>query len=410
MKPDYCRSFCILSIALLVLNACAPSQKISKPYPAWGKEILLPATESGSRLHFRVLFPKQPSASPACILIVHGMNEHVGRYRAIANLLASKYIVGGIDLRGHGLTNPILSEADQAIAKGLDSFDASDAFVAQSEFSDLQPMREDFQSALQQLAEICDPTPDYPAKPLFILSHSLGSLVAASYLLSPNDGFGPNNRIEGIIFSGPAFSVTQVPGWRGWIPNLFIRFTFHTHEHFLSPHDEPWPIMVFNQFIAFLTVPVQDGIFNLLSLPGARELFSPTTPNWVIDYLTDSEQAKQQHRKDGYIIRRTQLNYALGVEKEVIKFRRGMQHFDVPYLLVYSAGDPITPAWGNRDFLKATLYNHKDNKAIQLLDKSHHEHLFSKPPLDQYLLHEIDAWMTQRLESGKVSLNSASRR
>jgi hypothetical protein len=58
--------------------------------------------------------------------------------------------------------------------------------------------------------------------------------------------------------------------------NPFVHFTFHTHEHFLNPHDEPIPVMLFNQFVALITVPLQDSLIELLSLPGFRQLFSPS--------------------------------------------------------------------------------------------------------------------------------------
>ena len=76
--------------------------------------------------------------------------------------------------------------------------------------------------------------------------------------------------------------------------------------------------MLLNQMIALVTVPLQDGIIELLSLPGARSLFSPSTPDWVVDHLTDWEEEKIRHRADDFILRRSVLRYVLGVEKEII--------------------------------------------------------------------------------------------
>ena len=58
--------------------------------------------------------------------------------------------------------------------------------------------------------------------------------------------------------------------------------------------------MLFNQFAALISVPVQDGIIELLSFPGLRQVFSPTTPSWVNDYLTDSEEEKIRRANDKY--------------------------------------------------------------------------------------------------------------
>ena len=232
--------------------------------------------------------------------------------------------------------------------------------------------------------------------PLFILSHSLGSLVVSSYLLETEDK-ALIDRVNGIVFSAPAFSVTEVPGWRGWFQNPIVRFTFYTHEHFLNPQDEALPVMLFNQLLALISVPLQDGMIELLSLPGMRNLFSPTAPDWVSDYLTDSEEEKQRLSKDKYMIRQTVLRYVLAVEKEIIRFRRHMDRFDAPYLLIYSENDPITPAWGSTDFAAATRSNHPDNRLVLLAGVSHHEQLFSSSPLREHILSVIDDWLQERL-------------
>ena len=118
-------------------------------------------------------------------------------------------------------------------------------------------------------------------RPVAIVSHSPGSLVTAAYLMEPAAS-GIRKRIRGVIFSGPAFSVIEVPGWRGWFQNLFIRFTFHTHEHYLHPDDDEFlPLLLFNQLLALVTVPLQDGLMYTLSLSGIRQLAFPDTPDWV---------------------------------------------------------------------------------------------------------------------------------
>jgi alpha-beta hydrolase superfamily lysophospholipase len=395
----------LYAVVLPLLNACAQQQLVHDRYPAWGEEILIDVPQRKTPLHLRVMMPPQPEKAPACLLIVHGMNEYVGRYKAIAAHFAQRFIVAGVDLYGHGLSNPTFLSADRAIASGRLSVDVSDAYLMQSELRTLKPMQDDLDQALRYLIERCDAATDssHP-RPLFILSHSLGSLVSALYLSAPHTTGGPRNRVEGVIFSGPAFSVTEVPGWRGWFQNPFVKFSFHTHEHFLTPHDEPLPLMLFNQALALVAVPLHDGIIELLSLPGLRRLFTPTTPEWVVDYLTDWEEEKERHRADAYIIRRSLLRYVLSVERAIIRFRRNMDRFRTPYLLIYSANDPITPAWGVHDFAALTLQIHPDNELIVLPDKQHHEQLFSAPPLDQWLLQAIDRWLDRRLKKQQDSV------
>lgn len=376
-----------------MLCACAHRQLVTKPYPRWGEELWLVRGDCDQPLSMRVQLPENPAAAPACLLIVHGMNEYVGRYGEIAAHFSRRFIVAGFDLYAHGLSNPTLLAADRAIAAGAGEFDVSDAYLTQARLRDLEPMRRDFERALRRLIAICDEQ-GRPGRPVFILSHSLGSLIAASSLLRH-----PHERVQGIVFSGPAFSVTEIPGWRGYFQTPFVKLAFHVEEHFLRPQGEPLPLMIANQALALVTVPLLDGLFNVLSWPGLRSIFSPVTPDWVPDYLTDWEEERARHRADGYIIRRTILRYVKGIEEEIARFRRGMAGFSTPYLLIYSSRDPITPAWGNHDFAAKTLAKHPDNQLLPLVDKFHHEHLFSAPPLRDELLRRIDDWLERRLKS-----------
>jgi alpha-beta hydrolase superfamily lysophospholipase len=376
-----------------MLCGCAHRQFVTKAYPRWGEELWLARNGRDSLLSMRVQLPQNPSAAPACLLIVHGMNEYIGRYGEIAAYFARRFIVAGFDLYAHGLSNPTLLAADRAIAAGAGHFDVSDAYLAQAGLRDLAPMREDFDRALRRLTALCD-AQGPPGRPVFILSHSLGSLVTATYLLEHGQ-----ERVQGIVFSGPAFSVTEIPGWRGYFQTPFVKLAFHAEEHFLRPQGEPLPLMIANQALALVTVPLLDGLFSALSWPGLRSVFSPVTPNWVPDYLTDWEEERARHRADAYIIRRSILRYVKGIEEEIVRFRRHMSEFSTPYLLIYSGRDPITPAWGNHDFAAKTLARHPDNQLLPLVDKSHHEHFFSAPPLRDELLERIDDWLDRRLKS-----------
>lgn len=381
----------------LSIGGCARQQFLDTAYPRWGQAVEFPGTGRDDKRHMQILQPIGDGRAEACILIVHGMNEYIGRYGEIARYFSDKAIVAGLDLTAHGLSNPVIAEADKNVQAGESGQNISHAFLEQSSLGDLQPMRQDLEQALRYLSHYCEVNAPFAHPlPLFIVSHSLGSLVAASWLLQTDDSL-LKDRIGGIIFSGPAFSVTQIPGWQGWLQNPFVRFTFHTHEHFLHPHDEALPLLLFNQILALLTVPIQDGLIELLSLPGMRELFSPTTPDWVVNYLSNWEQERQRHRSDPLIIRRSVLRYVLAVEKEIIAFRREMTNFNTPYLLIYSELDPITPAWGNRDFVALTGNNHRDNEVMVLAGENHHEQLFSTPPLRERILDKIRSWLSLRL-------------
>ncbi|MGZ8916263.1 MAG: alpha/beta fold hydrolase [Methylobacter sp.] len=389
--------FCLL---LLMLCSGCSTHTVKEKYPLWGEEHNLNADQSGSTRHMQMLMPDRPDSVRACLLIVHGMNEHVGRYGDIARHFSDRFIVAAMDMTAHGLSNAVFMKAHNNLEAGASAYDASDAYLEQAQLGDLQLLRDDLNLALNHLLNHCDKLSANKPLPVFILSHSLGSLVSASYLMQPGNE-AVKSRIKGIILTGPAFSVTEVPGWRGWFQNPVIRFSFYTHEHFLNPHDEPLPLLMLNQLLALITVPLHDGIFELLSLPGLRNVFSPTSPAWVEEYLSDSEEERIRQRNDNYIIRRSVLRYVLGVEKEIIQFRQNMANFATPYLLIYSEYDPITPAWGNTDFAALTRDKHKHNELMVLTGKSHHEQLFSAPALRKQILRKIDDWLKQRLANGQ---------
>jgi alpha-beta hydrolase superfamily lysophospholipase len=394
------RKLNLLPILLLMLCSGCTHHVVKENYPLWGEAHNLDSDETGSIRHMQILMPAKPDSVRGCLLIVHGMNEHVGRYGEIARHFSDRFIVAGMDMTAHGLSNSVLMSAHKSIEAGASAYDTSDAYLEQAQLGDLQPLRDDLNLALNHLLNHCDELSANKPLPVFILSHSLGSLVSASYLLHPGNEL-IKSRIKGIIFTGPAFSVTEVPGWRGWFQNPFVRFSFHIHEHFLNPHDEPLPLLVFNQLLALITVPLHDGIVELLSLPGLRSVFSPTTPAWVEKHLSDSEEQRIRQRNDNYIMHRSVLRYVLGVEKEIIQFRKNMAEFITPYLLIYSEYDPITPAWGNTDFAAATLDKHEHNEPMVLSGKDHHEQLFSTPALRKQILRRIDDWLKRRLESGQ---------
>ncbi len=375
----------------MLINACSQPKRLDRPYPLWGNPVYLNAGKPHQRL-LQIKTPSSPDTAAACLLIVHGMNEYSGRYTHVADYFADRYIVAAIDLTAHGLSNPVFAQGQKALPTKVD---ISDAFLEQAQLRDLQAMRDDFDQALHYLLKHCQQQRTNKPLPLFILSHSLGSLVSASYLIDQDAIL--KQQIAGIIFTGPAFSVTRVPGWRGWLQNPFIRFSYHTHKHFLNPHNEALPLLLFNQLLALITVPLQDGIIEMLSLPGFRQLFSPSTPDWVINYLSNWEQERAYHRQDPYIIRRSLLRYVLAVEKEVIRFQEKMANFDLPYLLIYSEHDPITPAWGSLDFAASNQEKHPDNDVMPLLNESHHEQLFSTPELRHIVLQRISFWINHRI-------------
>ncbi len=383
---------------LAMLSGCVYQKFVSEPYPRWGEENHIHQSDGDGSLILRVLVPPEPAKAPACVLLVHGMNEHIGRYGEVARYFSRHFIVAGFDFYAHGLSNPVLQQADSALASGAGRQEVSDAYLTQSLLRDLEPMRRDLDRALRQMIVLCDAQGE-SKRPVFIVSHSLGALVTASYLIRTQNEDDPAKRVQGVVFLAPAFAVSEPPGWRGWLANPLIKLSFRAETHFLHPQHEPLPLLIFNQLLSLVTVPLLDGVFEVFSWPGLRRFLTPGAPEWVVDYLTDSETEKARLRADGWIIRRSLLRYVKGIEGEIVHFHHLMGQFTMPYYLVYSEHDPITPSWGSKDFARATLQHNSDNEVLALPNLRYHQHLFLTEPARTELLNNIEHWMERRLHS-----------
>jgi hypothetical protein len=143
------RFICLLLLVFCI--GCSPRQTVTARYTFWGETVSLKVPGSDARRSMQVLAPKAADSIKGCLLIVHGMNEHIGRYGDVARHFADRYIVAGIDLTAHGMSNPVLAKAHESIVNGAAGYDVSDAFIEQAQLGDLQPMREDLKLALTYL-------------------------------------------------------------------------------------------------------------------------------------------------------------------------------------------------------------------------------------------------------------------
>ena len=127
-----------------------------------------------------------PAPHPArgSVLLVHGVGEHLQRYPHVAEALTQAgFEVGGIDLRGHGLSagkrGHVLSWQDYV---------------------------DDVHAAADRL-------PD----PLFVTAHSMGALVALDFLRD-------DTRAQGVVLSGPLLGVAvEAPRWKTSLAGVLSR-------------------------------------------------------------------------------------------------------------------------------------------------------------------------------------------
>ncbi len=120
-----------------------------------------------------------PEGQPCGVFaLVHGLNEHSGRYDWLAELLTRDgWVVCAIDLRGHGKSSgPRL-------------------WVAQfDEYLD------DVVALLREVRA------EYPDKPLFLFGHSLGGAIVTRLVIARPSELGELN-VAGLILSGPALCI-----------------------------------------------------------------------------------------------------------------------------------------------------------------------------------------------------------
>lgn len=129
---------------------------------------------TGKKIYAVKWINKELKKYKGIIQLVHGMQEHIGRYDEFAKMLADcGYIVVGHDHLGHG--NTVKSEEEWGY------FDKKDGW---------NKLVEDIH-ILQNLVQ-----KEYPDIPYVIMGHSMGSLLVRTYVTKYKD------NISGIIISG----------------------------------------------------------------------------------------------------------------------------------------------------------------------------------------------------------------
>ena len=113
----------------------------------------------------------RPEGAPAAVLaVVHGYGEHGGRYRGLAEVMAAGgYAVHVYDLRGHGRS----AGRRGHLGRFTDYLDDTAVFL----------------DAVRR---------EQPARPLYLLGHSLGGLICTAYVEDR-----PADSLAGLILSSP---------------------------------------------------------------------------------------------------------------------------------------------------------------------------------------------------------------
>ena len=156
-------------------------------------------TSLGQKRHFHFFGADTEKAS---ILLIHGLGEHILRYKDIAEpFTETGFSLLGFDLPGHGRS---------AGKRGhIDSFG-------------------DFISEIHEFRQFLEKENFHSQ---FVMGHSLGGLIAFHYGLSHPEG------IEGFVLSSPGLKVKmKVPGWKIALGKLFSSlFPTFTQDSELPP-------------------------------------------------------------------------------------------------------------------------------------------------------------------------------
>ena len=125
----------------------------------------------GQSLYYQSWTPE--GKAKAASLIVHGLNEHSGRYQDLAAFLTeSGYAVYSLDLPGHGKSYGPRAYVD------------------------------DFQDFIDPLDIYLDMIQEWqPGLPIYLLGHSMGGTISAAFLIEHQD------RFAGAVLSGPLVKV-----------------------------------------------------------------------------------------------------------------------------------------------------------------------------------------------------------
>jgi alpha-beta hydrolase superfamily lysophospholipase len=122
----------------------------------------------GIALHEQWWLPRQEPV--ASVVIVHGINEHGGRYAQLAEDLNCRgYAVYVMDLRGHGR-----SDGERAMIWQFDQY------------------LDDVEVLLERVAA------RQPGKPIFLFGHSMGGAIVAMLAITRPP------KVQGLILSAPA--------------------------------------------------------------------------------------------------------------------------------------------------------------------------------------------------------------
>ncbi|MBO5479324.1 MAG: lysophospholipase [Clostridia bacterium] len=299
-------------------------------------------SSTGDKLYAKKWRDEEIKQYRGVVQLVHGMQEHIGRYDEFANVLADNgYIVVGHDHLGHG--SSVKNEEDFGYFAKKDGWNrlAEDVHILQNKVSK-----------------------EYLELPYIIFGHSMGSLVTRTYLTKYQD------KLAGVILSGTSgqkagLLVGQV------LTKLIMLFRGERYR---------------SNLLEYLVT----GSFN--------KKFKPNRTN--ADWTTRNEEEVDKYQKDpkcginftanGYL-NLLQGTYYLSKQKNIDKTMK------VPILLISGDKDPVGGM--GKGVIKVTHMLEKaglENVKIRLFKDARHE-LLNETNKDE-VYYVIFNWLNKILE------------
>jgi len=261
----------------------------------------------GSRIYYQSWTPD--GEAKAALLIVHGLAEHSGRYMNVVNrFVPLGYSVYGIDHLGHGKS------------------DGTRVFV--KSFDDYLDVLKIYHSMIEGWQ---------PGKPIFLIGHSMGGLVAPLFILTHKPS------LAGLILSAP---LAKVP-------------------------DSIPPMLVF-----------------------MSKLLSSIIPKFGVDELDSESISRDPAVVRAYdedpLVYRGKTTARLGAEllKGIQWLRAEASGIDLPALLMQGSMDKIVDP-GDAQLLHDLISS--SDKTLKIYPGLYHE-IFNEPERDQVLA-DVQAWL-----------------
>jgi alpha-beta hydrolase superfamily lysophospholipase len=249
----------------------------------------------------------------ASILIVHGLGEHCGRYTNVVNYLVPKgYALYGFDLPGHGKSG--------GVREYVSTYD---------------DYTETLTTNYQRVREA------QPDKPIFLLGHSMGGLIATAYLVDHSEDF------TGAVISAPAIL----------IPDFVTKFT-----------------VLLGKVLS--KIAPKAGVLGLDANGVSKD------PAVVEAYINDPLVF---HGK-------TTARLSAALLDKVFWVNENMETITTPLLIVHGGEDKLANPKAAQ-----LLYDHASSKdkTLKVYDGLHHE-VFNEPEREQ-VLGDVSAWLDAHL-------------